>query len=122
MTEFDSRQFEEAFSMHVSGPVAECECGKTYWDSYNSGYSWGDGERESLETGRAIAVPHGVERLMIDGVIYCMDCTCWHAKAERIANWLADNRLQVNEWYRLEMKRLRHLAKEMQPYESEPQP
>ena len=122
MTDFNVQQFEEAFSMRVSGCVAQCECGKVYWDAYNSGYSWEPGEREHLESGDAISVPHGVGRVVIDGTVYCMDCDCWHQRAARISQWLADNRQEVGEWYRLENRRLKNLASEMPIVEPEAKP
>ena len=122
MANFNVQQFEEAFSMHVSGLVAECNCGKVYWDAYNSGYTLETGERERLESGDAISVPHGIERVLIEGTVYCMDCDCWHQRAARISQWLTDNRREVGEWYRLEGRRLQHLASEMPIVESEATP
>lgn len=105
MAQFD--QFEQAFSMHISGCVADCECGRVFWDSYNDGYDWNEGERETLaEDKNATAVPHGVERIMLEGQIYCMDCDCWHARATRIEEWLRNHQRAIAEWFKLEKKRL----------------
>lgn len=94
--------------MHVSGPVSECECGKLYWDAYNTGYSWSDGEEESLRSNpNATSVPHGVEKILLEGHIYCMDCTCWHPRAERIIAWLREHQEQIGQWYALEKRRLK---------------
>jgi len=110
----DIEQFEEAFSMHTSGSVAECACGRVFWDSYNSGYYWENGERERLsESKTATSVPHSVERVVIDGIVYCMDCSCWHSKAERIIQWLRDNQTQVGQWYALEKRRLQFASNEV---------
>ena len=112
MAKFD--QFEEAFSMHISGFVADCECGRVFWDSCNDGYDLNDGEREALEEDQnATAVPHGVERIALEGNIYCMDCNCWHARAERIEEWLRHHRREIAEWFQLEKKRLQSAAAEV---------
>src|SRR5437868_10572044 len=36
--------FEAAFRGRVSGCRRRCECGIEYWDTYNHGYDWNDGE------------------------------------------------------------------------------
>ncbi len=112
MTDMD--QFENAFSMHISGFVAECECGRVFWDSYNDGYDVPEGQREALEEDKnATAVRHGVERIVLEGKIYCMDCNCWHARAERIEEWLRHHQRAIGEWFRLEKKRLQEAADEV---------
>ena len=104
-------QFERSFSMHVAGFVADCECGRVFWDSVNTGYDVSDEERDALdEDPKATAVPHGVERIVLEGKIYCMDCNCWHARAERIEEWLREHKQSIAEWFRLEKKRLQSEA------------
>lgn len=107
MTAEQLKQFEEAWSMHVCGPVLECECGKVYWDAHNDVYDWEPGERQRLEANKStIALQHAVERIGLEGRIYCVDCDCWHKRAERIIGWLLDNKPQISEFYRLERRRL----------------
>lgn len=106
-SEIDIEQFERAFSMHISGPVAECDCGKVFWDTYNTGYDWDEGEEDRLRADpNVVGVRHGVERIALEGRIYCMDCSCWHERAERIATWLRDHQEQIGEWFKLEKRRL----------------
>lgn len=103
----DVRQFEDAFDMHIIGPMEECRCGKIYWDSLNSGYDWEDGEEDRLrENPNATAVPHGIQRIELEGAIYCMDCTCWHKRAELVIAFLRSHQQQIGEWHRLEKQRL----------------
>jgi len=110
----DIERFERAFSMHVSGPVADCDCGRVFWDAYNSGYDWSEGERERLEADKAAtAVQYGVERICLEGRIYCMDCNCWHERATRIIEWLRNHQSSIGEWFRLEKKSLEHAASEV---------
>lgn len=41
--------FERAFDPRVCGCRVECRCGRVFWDTYNSGYDWYEGEIEALE-------------------------------------------------------------------------
>ena len=114
MTANDIRQFEEAFSMHDRGPVAECNCGRVYWDTYNTGYDWEPGEEDRLRANpKAIGVRHSVERIALEGRIYCMDCDCWHARADRIIEWLRNHQTCIGEWFRLERESLLRRAAEV---------
>jgi hypothetical protein len=118
MGEFD--QFEKAFDMHISGPVAECNCGRIFWDSYNSGYDWSEGEKERLsENPKATAVPYGVQRISLEGRYYCSDCDCWHERARRIEDWLRDNQEQIAEWFKLEKRRREKAAAEVPVIEAQ---
>lgn len=109
MNEFE--QFERAFSMHTSGPVADCECGRVFWDTYNTGYDWAEGEIDALQSDlNATGVPHGVERIWLEGHVYCMDCNCWHERAKRIEDWLRNHQSAISEWFQLEKKRLQRAA------------
>lgn len=116
----DAEQFERAFDMHISGPVDKCDCGITYWDTYNSGYDWNEGEREALAANpKAIGIPHGVGRILLEGRIYVMDCTCWHARAERIVEWMRSHQGSIGAWFALEKSRLQQAASDVPQIEGE---
>lgn len=103
--------FTEAFSDHSGGCRRTCECGKEYWDTYNSGYSWEDGEIEGLEKNPdAVGLPHSVSTLSFEGREYVMDCTCFHDRASRIMNWIDTHAAQIANYLNLEKKRKQAIA------------
>lgn len=120
MNKTESDQFGQAFTLHVSGPVAECDCGRVFWDAYNTGYDWDEGETDRLSKNpNATAVNWGVERIMLEGTVYCTDCDCWHKRAQMIVDWMRENQSQIGEWFRLEKKRLEQAAKDVPVIEPE---
>lgn len=107
MSEDDREQFEIAFSVHRTSQIGECECGRIFWDGYNTGYDWHEGQEAELEANpKATRVQWGVEYVEIMGIEYCQDCDCWLSKAERVVNWLRDNQKSIGEWFKLERKRI----------------
>lgn len=100
------RSFEDAFDSHCCGCRRECECGTIFWDSYNDGYDWDDGEREALEANpNARSLRYSVGTIILDGREYVMDCDCWKKKAARIIGWLTQNAREVATFLNLEKKR-----------------
>lgn len=98
--------FEKAFRGGVSGLRRTCECGVEYWDAYNSGYDWEEGEREALENDpKAKALDHSVGVVEFEGRYYVDGCTCWHARAKKIAAWIDEHAVAIAEYLTLEKKR-----------------
>lgn len=104
MTSFEN--FEQAFRGGVSGLRRTCECGVEYWDSYNSGYDWEEGEREALEADpKAKALDHSVGVVELEGRYYVDGCTCWHKRAEQVIRFLNEHAVAIAEYLTLEKKR-----------------
>lgn len=81
--------FERAFRGGVNGCRRTCECGVVYWDAWNKGYDWDEGEVEGLEANPgAKGVDHAIGTVEFEGRIYVDACTCWHDRAQRIIGWL----------------------------------
>lgn len=74
---------------------ADCQCGEEFGSEENQSNS-------------LIARWYGL--IDLEGKIYVEDCTCWHPRAQQIADWLSANRFQVAEYLRLEKIRLTELA------------
>lgn len=98
--------FKEAFRGGVCGPRRTCECGVTYWDTYNVGYSWDVGELEKLENDpQARGVGHAIGTIEFEGGDYVDACECWKARAKHIVYWLRSHDTQIAEFLNLEKKR-----------------
>lgn len=81
--------FERAFSGRVAGLRRRCACGVEYWDAYNDGYDWEEGEREGLEKDpKAVPVDYAIGTVVFEGRYYADACTCWHERAKRISDFL----------------------------------
>jgi hypothetical protein len=110
--------FEIAFRSHDSGCRRICQCGKEYWDCYNSGYSWEEGEREELAASDAIACEHSIECVVFEGGRYVQACDCWHPRARKIVDFLDANRQAIGEYFALEKKRIERIAQSFPIVES----
>lgn len=63
--------FEDAFDSHSVGFRSKCECGRTFYDNYNSGYDVPESEWAELEGDtNATALPHAVGGVHFDGVVF----------------------------------------------------
>lgn len=103
--------FEEAFSSHSAGARRTCNCGRVFIDNYNGGWDWAEGELEMLLADDSVTkLNHSAGSVDIDGVEFSMDCDCWHAKAEKIVNWLDENAVAVASYLNLERKRKMYVA------------
>lgn len=103
--------FENAFDSHVGSCRMTCNCGKEFWDAYNSGYGWDEGEREALEKDpNAVAVQHSVGSLEFEGRIYCLDCDCWHERAKKIMGFIDSHGKAIAEYLFYEKKRKQAIA------------
>lgn len=102
----DNPNFERAFAGHVAGPVGECDCNRVFWDCYNEGYSWEDGERERLEADPAATrLDYAVSYVEFEGHRYVHDCACWHPRAARLAAFLDAHAGEIAEYLTLEKRR-----------------
>ncbi len=78
----DALLFEDAFSGGISGCRGTCQCGRSYFDNYNSGIDWDEGEIEGLlersrkEPDRVIPSDGSVSFIEVDGVAFVWGCKC----------------------------------------------
>jgi hypothetical protein len=108
IAEMPSDIFEKAFSAHWSSCRQTCECGREYWDGFNSGYSWEEGEFEALEERsktdpRCIRLEYAVSMLAFEGGHYVMGCECTR-RFRRYEKWLWRNRAQIAEYLKARVK------------------
>ena len=109
MNSFDS--FERAFRGDITGCRRRCECGVTYWDSHNTGYTWDDGEVEELENDpKAKALDYAVGVIEFEGRYYVDGCTCWHERAKRIIGFIEAHAVAIAEFLSLEKERKQQAA------------
>jgi hypothetical protein len=94
--------FERAFSGGTGGCRRTCNCGKTYYDAVNSGYSWEEGEFEKSD---AIALDYAPGDIRFEGREYVDGCDCWHKRAKQIMGFIDAHRYQIAEYLSLEKKR-----------------
>lgn len=97
--------FERAFSDHSGGCVRTCECGKTYFDNYNSGYSWDDGELEKLQAGGGIPLAHSVGDIAFEGKQYVDACDCWHERAKHLMKFIDGHAVAIADYLKREKQR-----------------
>lgn len=110
----DLRIFEEAFASGCCTCCMTCDCGRTYWDSYNTGYTWNEGEKDRLQNDpNATSLPHSVGIVEFEGRTCAADCTCWHARAERVMAFLFEHKGKIAEFFRLKRKSLHEAAESM---------
>ena len=104
MTTFEN--FERAFRARVAGCRGRCECGIEYFDTYNGGYSWEEGEFEALQTDvKAKGLDHAVGYVEFEGRRYVDACTCWHERAKRLIAVLHGHAAEIAEFLSLEKAR-----------------
>lgn len=75
-----SEEFENAFTSHNGGCVRDCQCGRVYFDGYNS-YDWEDGELEGSREKAAkdkkyIERDYSIGTYIINGVEVVIGCEC----------------------------------------------
>lgn len=107
------RSFEQAFSGNISGCSMECDCGKTYYDNYNS-YDWYEGELEALEESpNAFAVGHSVGVLYLNGKEFVAVCDCWHDVAIKFCEKMDANAFEIAQYLSTEKRRFSEEAAAM---------
>jgi len=105
--------FDRAFS-NMRTNVCTCNCGKVYWDYWNTGYDWCEGERERLEADKtATGVGYSIDIIDIDGREYANACDCWKQRASKIICWLEESREAVVSLLRYERDRKMAEAKSL---------
>lgn len=105
-TDEQFRSFEDAFSF-IRTRRFRCNCGKTYWDNYNTGNDWNEGEIEALEKDEnAQACLHAITVVSFEGTEYADACDCWRPRAARLINWLEAHRTEIISFLGMEKKRL----------------
>jgi hypothetical protein len=98
--------FVDAFDDRVSGPRRTCDCGVEFWDTYNSGYSWEDGEREGLEANPAAkGLPYAVGAIHFEGRHFVPECECWKPRALKIIAFLMGHDEAIAAFLTLEKRR-----------------
>lgn len=102
--------FERAFSSNSGGCRRTCECGVEFYDYANS-YDWEDGELEALQADpKKRGVDYSVGTVEFENREFCVDCKCWHPRAEQIMRFLDSHAGAVAEYLTLEKKRKQHEA------------
>jgi hypothetical protein len=110
-TDGSFESFEGAFSGRTGSCVRDCECGKTFWDSYNTGYDWEEGEVDRLVADpKAIAVDYAVGTIEFEGRTYVNACDCWHQRAIRIIAFLRGHDEAIADFLTAERKRKQQQA------------
>lgn len=102
--------FKEAFSSRTGHCRLRCACGKEYFDNVNPGYSWEEGELESLQAGAGIAVFGAIGGVEFEGSYYAENCTCWHPRMERIIGFVDGHATQIAEYLSLEKAHKQRIA------------
>ena len=103
--------FIKSFTSNSGGCRRTCFCQKEFYDNFNEGYTWDEGELESLlENKNATPLNYSVESVIINGREYVSDCDCWHKIAEAIVTFLDNNSYAVAAYLTNEKKRKRDEA------------
>lgn len=102
--------FKDAFSDHSGHCRFDCNCGKTYFDNYNHGIDWEDGELEKLQAGGGTPVDGSVGGVMIEGRAYAENCTCWHKRAEQVMGFIDGHANQIAAYLTKERERKQAIA------------
>lgn len=101
--------FEQAFRGRINGCRRDCECGIVFYDTYNSGYDWEDGEVDELARlaaeGKAKPVGHSVGLVEFEGRYFVDACTCWHERAKKIIGFLLGHDEAIADFLRREKAR-----------------
>lgn len=75
-------EFENAFSANSSGCRERCECGRELFDGSDNGWSWGEGELETLRKLAAeqpdnyVELGYACSRAIINGRTFVLGCPC----------------------------------------------
>ena len=95
MSKPNLNSFKEAYGNKTSSMWVTCACGEEF----------GDDEQNPL-----IANWYGL--IQFEGKTYVEDCTCWHARAQNIADWIDYNKREIAKYLQLEKVRLTEFANE----------
>lgn len=104
--------FEQAFSSRVNGCRRDCECGREFFDNYNSGYDWEHDELERLSANpNATPLPYAVGTVEFEGAQYVFDCDCWKPRARRIVAFLLAHDAEIADFLTKEKERRQEAAR-----------
>lgn len=105
--------FERAFRSGIHGCRNRCACGREFYDNYNEGYSWDDGELEALKTDpSAVALDYAPGVIEFEGGQYVDGCSCWHARAQFVMRFIDSHALPIATYLTLEKQRKQTCADE----------
>lgn len=96
-----SKLFDEVFDSSCGGCLRTCECGITYFDTYNI-WDWEEGELEELkqkaedDPEHYVGIDCSVGTLSIDGREIVYGCTC--KLAQRYEEFILDHAEQIAEY------------------------
>lgn len=96
--------FEDAFKTSRGSCQGVCECGKQFYNS-SGGWSWEEGEIETLEKENATNLDWSVGFLRFMNKEYCRDCECWHEKAKEVMGFIDSHIQQIAEYINREKNR-----------------
>lgn len=110
--------FSEVFDSHCAGPVRDCVCGITHFDTCNN-YDWEDGELEGLiekaetQPDKYRASDGAVGTIEINGIEIVWGCTC--DKAKKYETFLIEEGPRIIEYLRRRAAALRDKADSIDP-------
>ena len=95
--------FAEAFSPPVGLCRHQCECGKQYYDCYNT-VDWEEGEYEKLQA-EGIAVDGSIGLVEFEGSQYAWGCDCWQERARRLIAFIKSHGVGIADFLKREKER-----------------
>lgn len=95
--------FEEAFRDGAGSSRIDCACGKIYFDEKCWGFE--EGEREKIVAAGAIELEWGPSYITLEGQSFCIDCDCWHPRAERVMRFLDGHAQKIAKYFAAEKDR-----------------
>jgi hypothetical protein len=109
------RSFIDAFG---GGGLArtDCACGTTFFNNEDEDLDWDPGELEGLreraqkQDGKTIGLEGSVGTIILDGVEYVSQCSCWHELGDAKIRELDRKKYQVAQYYAYEKQRLQKKA------------
>jgi hypothetical protein len=112
-----SSEFADAFSSRMGGCSFQCRCGTTWWDDFNNGIDWEEGEFERLSL-LSVTEPQKYKRaggavswMTIDGKDIVWGCTC--TIAQQYERFLEQHAAQIADYLRLRRARLLREAEKL---------
>lgn len=115
MKESASPLFSDVFSLGISGCRGTCHCGREFFDNYNTGITWEDGELDRLhqlareKPDRYFPCEGSVSFIEIDGLQFVWGCKC--GGAARYERFLIKNGTRIAKYLCERAKQLEAEAK-----------
>ena len=99
-------QFIRAFKTDGGFCRYTCNCGKTYYNSFDETITWDDGELEELEADpNASGVDFSLGIMDMEGKEFVDACDCWHKSAENVMQFMDTYAHQIARYLTSEKKR-----------------